>query len=186
MDATWAIETADESLPVGVRLRPLVGRSDRRGVFTEAFRATWPTGVRPVQWNVVDSDAGVLRGVHVHVRHDDYLIVIAGRATIGLRDLRRGSATVGRVALVQLDGSHRRAITIPHGVAHGFYFHERSTHLYAVSRYFDPTDELACHWADDELGLDWPFRGEPVLSERDAAAGTLAALLAAIEPFQPL
>src|SRR3972149_836293 len=83
------------SLPAGVRLLPLEMNRDDRGVFTEVFRRSWDIGVEPVQWNFVTSQAGVLRGVHVHVRHVDYLIVLEGRASIGLRDLRRGSPPEG-------------------------------------------------------------------------------------------
>src|SRR3990170_6547130 len=75
-------------LPAGVRLLPLEMNRDDRGVFTEVFRRSWDIGMEPVQWNFVTSQAGVLRGVHVHVRHVDYLIVLEGRASIGLRDLR--------------------------------------------------------------------------------------------------
>ncbi|MCH8346086.1 MAG: dTDP-4-dehydrorhamnose 3,5-epimerase family protein, partial [Chloroflexi bacterium] len=71
-------------LPAGVHLRPLQANEDDRGVFTEVFRKVWDTGVDPVQWNFVTSRAGVLRGVHVHVRHDDYLILVKGRASVGL------------------------------------------------------------------------------------------------------
>ena len=109
-----------------------------------------------MQWNAVWSEAGVLRGVHVHVRHDDYLTVPVGRASVGLRDLRRGSPTEGLTALVELGREQPGALVIPHGVAHGFYFHEPSLHVYAVSEYWDPADELACNWADPELGIEWP------------------------------
>jgi dTDP-4-dehydrorhamnose 3,5-epimerase len=169
----------------GVRFVSLTTHRDERGAFCELFREEWGAGVSPLQWNVVDSEPGVLRGVHVHVRHADYLTVVAGRATIGLRDLRAGSPTEGETALVELDGAARSAIAIPVGVAHGFLFHEPSTHVYAVSHYWDPADELACHWADPGLELAWPF--EPrLVSERDASAGSLADLLAELEPYQPL
>jgi dTDP-4-dehydrorhamnose 3,5-epimerase len=171
-------------LPSGVLLTDLAMHGDSRGVFTEAFRMEWSTGIQPVQWNVVSSRSGVLRGVHVHPSHDDYLIVISGTATVGLRDLRRGTDTTGLAATVDLSGDNLRAITIPHGVAHGFLFHESSTHLYAVSRYWDTSDELACFWGDEELGIDWPV--EPSLvSERDASAQSLKSLLNEIEQYQP-
>ncbi len=67
-------------LPEGVVLTALTPHADDRGVFTELFRECWPTAIRPIQWNVVSSKAGVLRGVHVHVRHDDYLTVASGAA----------------------------------------------------------------------------------------------------------
>jgi dTDP-4-dehydrorhamnose 3,5-epimerase len=158
---------------------------DQRGAFTEVYRREWDTGIAPVQWNAVTSDAGVLRGVHAHIRHDDYLLVLKGRASIGLRDLRQGSPTEGAAVLVELNAAELAALTIPHGVAHGFYFHEPSVHLYAVSRYWDPADELGCHWADAALEIPWPV-AHATVSERDAHAGPLSALLDQLAPWQPI
>ncbi|HEY7705195.1 MAG TPA: dTDP-4-dehydrorhamnose 3,5-epimerase family protein [Acidimicrobiia bacterium] len=158
---------------------------DDRGVFTELYRESWGVGVSPVQWNVVRSNRGVLRGVHVHPTHDDYLTVVSGRATVGLRDLRRASPTEGIATTVDLAGEALSSIVIPHGVAHGFLFHEPSIHVYAVSHYWDTDDELACVWSDPDLGIDWPF--EPTyISERDAEAQTFSQLLAVLEPLQPI
>jgi dTDP-4-dehydrorhamnose 3,5-epimerase len=173
------------NLPDGVALRPLTMNRDSRGSFTELFRDEWETGLSPVQWNAVSSEPGTLRGVHLHIRHDDYLTTLKGRASVGLRDLRRGSPTEGMSVLVELTEDPLAALLIPHGVAHGFYFPEPSLHLYAVTKYWDVDDELACHWADPDLGIFWP--AEPtIVSERDATAQSLAQLLDELEPLQPL
>jgi dTDP-4-dehydrorhamnose 3,5-epimerase len=149
---------------------------DGRGTFSEIFREEWDTGIRPVQWNVVRSRPGVLRGVHVHVRHEDYLVLLEGRATIGLKDLRERSPTAGLAAAVELREAESRAIRIPTGVAHGFFFHEPSLHVYSVSRYWDPEDELACRWDDPDLGIPWSVSPR-FLSRRDAGAPPLRVLL---------
>ena len=94
-------------LPTGVVLTGLSMHPDERGVFTEVFRKQWETGADPVQWNVVSSGEGVLRGVHVHPKHDDYLLILSGRATVGLQDLRRGIDTYGLAATVELSGDER-------------------------------------------------------------------------------
>jgi dTDP-4-dehydrorhamnose 3,5-epimerase len=177
--------TSTALLPDGTLLRPLDANADDRGVFTELYRASWDERAAPVQWNAVRSEANVLRGVHVHIRHDDYLTVPHGRALVGLRDLRRGSETEGVSALVELTGERPAALMIPHGVAHGFYFPETSLHIYGVTEYWDPSDELGCHWADEQLGIPWPVEA-PRLSERDAASQSLQALLDQLEPEQPL
>ncbi|MCG8456765.1 MAG: dTDP-4-dehydrorhamnose 3,5-epimerase family protein [Holophagales bacterium] len=171
-------------LPAATFLTELTPHADERGVFTELFRASWPTAVHPVQWNMVTSEPGVLRGVHVHPRHDDYLMIARGRASVGLRDLRRGSPTHGLSTVVEMRGDRPMALSIPHGVAHGFYFHEPSIHIYAVSHYWDPADELACHWADPDLELGWRVTS-PTLSPRDRLAPPLGGLLQQLEPFQP-
>jgi dTDP-4-dehydrorhamnose 3,5-epimerase len=179
------MNVAASQLPAGTLLRPLEAHEDERGAFMELFRAEWATGVAPIQWNAVRSEAGVLRGTHVHIRHDDYLTVPFGRASVGLRDLRRGSPTEGLSALVELSAESPAALAIPHGVLHGFYFHEPSLHVYAVSEYWDPADELGCHWADPELEIPWPASSARV-SERDEQAQPLRALLAELEPSQPI
>lgn len=176
---------ADTMLPAGVVVRPLAAHVDERGTFTELYRLEWATGVTPIQWNAVRSDGGVLRGVHVHLRHDDYLTVPYGRAVVGLRDLRRGSPTEGLSGVVELGGDQQAALVIPHGVAHGFYFLEPSVYVYAVTEYWDPNDELVCHWADPELQIPWPVRSAQV-SERDAKSQSLRDLLRQLEPWQPI
>jgi len=179
-------EMAGEQLPIaGTRLRALRTLPDARGSLTELFREAWATGVVPLQWNFVRSERNVLRGVHVHPRHDDYLIVLSGRVGAGMRDLRRGSPTEGQAVLVDLSGDTMSALTIPHGVAHGFYFHEPSLHVYAVSEYWDPEDELGCHWRDPGLQIPWPSP-RALISGRDEEAPPLRVLLDRLEPWQPI
>ena len=55
----------------GVRLLPLHPHHDERGTFTEVFAAHWGAGIDPAQWSVVHSAPGVLRGMHLHLRHDE-------------------------------------------------------------------------------------------------------------------
>ena len=112
-------------LPNGVGVSRLEPHRDSRGTFTELFRSSWGLDVEPVQWNVVHSEAHVLRGVHAHHRHSDYLTVVSGRATIGLHDLRADSPTRGLGTIVELDADAPTGLTIPPGVAHGFYLHAR-------------------------------------------------------------
>ena len=162
-------------LPDGALLHDLDPHEDDRGVFTELFRDSWELPVAPAQWNVVRSAENVLRGVHVHWRHADFLTVVAGRATIGLFDLRERSPTEGVGTTIELTAERPKAITIPTGVARGFYFHESSIHVYAVSHEWDPADELGCRWDDPALAIPWPC-SDPLLSNRDRELGGLSAL----------
>lgn len=164
------------SLPHDLGLHTLEPHRDDRGTFLELYREEWPTGVAPIQWNAVDTKAGVLRGVHVHLRHDDYLVVVRGRATVGVQDLRHGSPTEGAAACVELSDERPTAISIPHGIAHGFYFQQPSIHIYSVSHYWDMADELGCRWDDPGLEIPWPQRVAQI-SPRDAALPSLDTLL---------
>jgi dTDP-4-dehydrorhamnose 3,5-epimerase len=165
------------ALPEGLLIRPLEPHGDDRGTFVELHRREWDTRVDPIQWNAAHSNPGVLRGVHVHPRHDDYLTLVRGRAIVGVRDLRDHSPTAGAAACIELRAERPKALTIPHGVAHGFYFAEPSTHVYAVSHYWDMADELGCRWDDPALEIPWPQR-EAQISPRDEALPAMEELLA--------
>ncbi|MBJ7354277.1 MAG: dTDP-4-dehydrorhamnose 3,5-epimerase family protein [Thermoleophilaceae bacterium] len=163
-------------LPEGVELHELTPHRDGRGVFTELFRAEWGSTAEPVQWNAVRSNADVLRGVHVHLVHDDYLTVVDGRMTLGLCDLRPTSPTYRMALTLDLDSAAPRAVAIPHGVAHGFHFEADSIHVYAVSHYWNLDDELGCRWDDPGLGIPWTHK-DAHISQRDADLPSLDQLL---------
>ncbi len=173
-----------EMLPHGVQLTPLGMNRDHRGIVTELFRQSWLPESALLQWNGVCSEAKVLRGVHVHVEHVDYVVVLRGRARFGLVDLRPGSPSEGRRAELELSGDALQALLIPPGVAHGFYFYEPALHVYGVSRYWDPADELGCRFDDPDLGLCWPTAA-PILSPRDERLPPLAALRGRIPAWSP-
>lgn len=170
-------------LPAGMKRRPLEPHADDRGVFTEILRESWELGPRPVQWNVVRSGPGTVRGLHVHLIHLDYWMLVRGVATVGFRDLRKHSPTAGMAGALYLDGQVPEILVIPPGVGHGFQFHETSIHVYAVTHYWNLADELGCRWNDPALGIPWP---EPtaVLSDRDRLAQPLEGLLRELEPHQ--
>jgi dTDP-4-dehydrorhamnose 3,5-epimerase len=162
---------------LGLRWVDLAPHPDERGSFVEFFREEWRAGPEPRQWNAVRSGAGVVRGVHVHAHHHDYLTVVSGTLVLGLHDLRPDSPTHGLAGFLTLSEATPAAVAIPPGVCHGFWFPEPSVHVYGVSEYWNAHDELACRFDDPALGLDWPVR-QPLLSERDREAGSLAAMRA--------
>jgi len=168
------------ALPEGVALKALTPHRDSRGTLVEIYRDMWDLGCRPVQVNAVTSGANVLRGVHVHVAHTDHLVVVAGKMILGLHDMRDKSPTAGMSCLVELDAANPRAAMIPVGVAHGFYFPEPSLTVYGVSQYWNEDDEFGCRWECPELKLPFPATN-PLLSDRDAAAGDYAELRAAFQ-----
>lgn len=160
-----------------VELFVLTAHHDQRGSLTEVMRTNWTT-TAPVQWNVVHSTANVLRGVHGHRLHDDYLTVAARCAIFGLHDLRPASPTFKVSQMITVDARQPRAIRIPTGVAHGFYFPVTSTLIYGVTRYWDGSDEFGCRFNDPALGLTWPTDA-PLLSATDQRLGDYDNFLAA-------
>lgn len=169
--------TLEPEAILDLHLVDLTPHVDERGSFVELFREEWRTGPPPRQWNAVRSDAGVLRGVHVHAHHHDYLTVVSGTLVLGLYDLRPDSPSHGVSGFLTLSEAVPAAVAIPPGVCHGFWFPEPSVHVYGVSEYWDVQDELGCRFDDPALGLDWPT-GNPLLSARDREAGSLAVMRA--------
>ena len=161
------------------QLIPLATHRDTRGALTEIFRRDWPDVVAPVQWNFVRSERNVMRGVHVHVTHVDYLVALQGRMLVGLCNLRDGSRSARDGSIVELYGEDLRALVIPPGVAHGFYFPEPALFVYGVTHRWNPVnDEWGCRWNDPALGIPWPADcTSPEMSARDAEAGSLEQLL---------
>lgn len=165
-------------LPAGVTRRPLKTYPDERGDFTEFFRNEWQRSPLPIQWNISRSRPNVLRGVHVHARHWDYLCVIEGGMTIGLHDMRPDDLSARRSATLRLSGDVLEVLAIPPGVAHGFYAINHSTYVIGASSYYDPTDHRRCRWNCPELDIHWQC-SEPELSPADRNAPGYSELAAA-------
>lgn len=159
----------------GVLVRPLERLDDDRGTLTEVFRDEWTIPIQPTQWNIVQSEPGVVRGVHCHVIHTDYLTVVAGELILGLFDARAGSSTFGVSELHRIPAL-TDGIVVPVGVAHGFCFEVPTTMAYGVSHVWNLADELGCRWDDPDLHIEWPCT-DPVLSERDRTAGSLREMI---------
>lgn len=145
----------------GVRLRALDMHKDDRGWFTEFFRSEWDSGIEPAQWSIVRSEGGVLRGMHLHRRHEEFVLVVQGRLSIGLYDMRPGSPTEGTSSLLEMTGQDLVSLSFPRGVIHGWYSHVPTLHIQGVSETYDAygaDDNLGCHWSDPALRIPWPAR----------------------------
>ena len=163
----------------GVVTQSLQVHRDERGSFREIFKDLWGTPLHPTQWSVVHSRENVLRGPHLHLEHDEYFLLLQGRAFVGLRDVRPGSPTRDRSCLIELTEDEETAVIFPRGFLHGWYFPVQSTHIQAVSQAYEeyhPHDNLGCLWSDPELEIPWPCR-DPILANRAGSFPPLSALL---------
>jgi dTDP-4-dehydrorhamnose 3,5-epimerase len=165
-------------------------RPDPRGLFFEWFtdpEFTAMTGHRLDfrQANVSVSSAGVLRGLHfaqVPPGQAKYVTCLRGAVFDVAVDVRVGSPTFGRWDSVLLDDRDHRSIYLSEGLAHGFLaLQDDSTVSYLCSAGYSPDREHTIRPTDPAIGIDWPLvdGAEPNLSERDAAAPTLADVQAA-------
>lgn len=160
----------------GVGAHDLDRRHDHRGWECFSRGATVPTAGATPQTLVVRSHRGVLRGAYVHPGTAAQLSLIEGAAVLGLHDLRPASPTYGRNVTIELGERYAQsAVRVPAGVAYALWFTADAVHALASERVFDLVDEYVCRWDDPGLGFRWqPV--DPVLSTRDALAGSLNAL----------
>lgn len=164
-------------------LTPRVFR-DGRGFFAEsynrrAFAEAAGADIDFVQDNHSRSSRGVLRGLHYQLppRAQGKLVrVVSGEIFDVAVDVRRGSPTFGRWFGIVLSAETGNQLWIPPGFAHGFLtLSETADVLYKASDYWDPASERSIAWNDPDIAIDWTLEGEPILSDKDAAAPPLAA-----------
>ncbi|WP_173523176.1 dTDP-4-dehydrorhamnose 3,5-epimerase family protein [Nonomuraea antri] len=158
--------------------------TDPRGAFLEAFHASrLPRRFDVAQINCSISARGVLRGVHfadVPPSQAKYVMCVAGEVLDVVVDLRTGSPTFGRWEAVTLDEHTRKGMFVAEGLGHAFMaLSEQATVVYLCSQPYNPGREHGVHPLDPELGIAWPAGIEPLLSDKDAAAPTLAEALSA-------
>jgi len=161
--------------------------ADARGVFFEwftdqEFAATTGHRLDLHQANVSVSAAGVLRGLHfaqLPPSQAKYVTCLRGSVFDVVVDIRVGSPTFGRWDSVLLDDVARRTIYLSEGLAHGFLaLQDDSTVAYLCSAGYSPDREHTISALDPAVGIEWPVSA-PTLSDRDAAAPTLAEVRAA-------
>lgn len=170
-------------LPGLVVVEPRVFRDDR-GFFLEPYHAPrYKAGgitVDFVQDNHSFSTHGVLRGLHFQKSPGQAKLIRCARGRIWdvAVDIRPGSETFGKWWGLELDSESHRQLFIPVGFAHGFcVLSPEAEVMYKCSSIYDPATEAGIAWNDPQIGVQWPI-SEPVVSQRDIDAPTLAKYLA--------
>ena len=161
-------------------LAPTV-HADERGFFVETYRRSTygELGVPDelVQQNHSRSRRGVVRGMHLQVGEGIGKLVRCARGAIldVVVDVRRGSPSFGEWEAFELTDENHHQVWCPVGFAHGFcVLSEVADVMYAQSGYYAPDLERGIHYADPDVGIEWPDGLELIPSERDARAPRLA------------
>jgi len=147
---------------------------DERGSFSETFNQEIREsigGASFVQDNESHSKRGVLRGLHYQVLKPQGKLVrvVAGEVFDVIVDLRKCSPTFGKHCSVVLSGQNRNILWVPEGFAHGFLtLSESAVLLYKCTDRYSPQHERTLMWNDPDLGIQWPLKGNPLLSPKDA------------------
>jgi len=156
---------------------------DPRGVFLEWFKGSVVEGavghrLGLAQANHSVSSKGTLRGIHfadVPPGQAKYVYCTRGAVLDVIVDIRVGSPTFGVSDAVRLDDEDRRGVYLAEGLGHAFMaLTEDANVTYLCSEPYNPTGEHGTHPLDPDLDLPWPADIAPLLSDKDAAAPTLA------------
>lgn len=146
---------------------------DNRGFFMETYQNEryQEYGISQifVQDNLSFSVQSTLRGLHYQVKHPQAKLVqvITGEIFDVAVDIRYNSPTFRKWTGAYLSDQNKRQLFIPEGFAHGFCVMSKAAHfLYKCSDYYAPEDEYGIHWADSDIGIDWPVKN-PIVSEKD-------------------
>ena len=147
---------------------------DNRGYFMETYKKSDfdAAGLKYdfVQDNQSKSKKGVLRGLHFQKKFPQAKLVrvLEGEVFDVCVDLRKNSPTFGKWHGVILSAEKGNQFMIPRGFAHGFVvLSDTATFCYKCDELYHPEDEGGIMWNDPEIGIDWKYDGEPLLSEKD-------------------
>ena len=151
---------------------------DERGFFMESFREIDVPGLpKLIQDNLSRSKKGVLRGLHYQKAPQaigKLVRCVRGRIFDVAVDIRKGSATYGKWASLELSDEGNTMFWIPTGFAHGFYtLSESADVMYKVSGYWSAEVDRGVRWNDPAIGVRWP-KGDVLVSPKDAELPLLA------------
>lgn len=155
---------------------------DARGWFAETWsrRTLAEAGVGHdfVQDNqAFNAKAGTVRGLHFQQSpHPQAKLVRVLRGEIFdvAVDVRAGSPTYGRWVGAKLTAEGGEQLLVPRGFAHGYCTLTDNCELfYKVDGLYAPQTEGALIWNDPDVGIEWPWSGEVILSDKDRVAPRL-------------
>ena len=155
---------------------------DERGFFREWFKIGdfEDQGIEfhARQANLSMSARNVVRGLHYSLAPEGQAKVVTcvyGELDDVIVDVRVGSASFGSWEMVHLAAGEERSVLLPAGVAHGFCVtSERAALSYLLSSPFNAGAELEINPFDEEINVVWTIPGDAIVSEKDAAAPSLA------------
>ena len=177
---------------IGIESSPIEGTAvivpevfeDDRGFFFESYRVDQfrelglPTEF--VQDNHSRSAKGVVRGLHFQWEPPmgKLMRVTQGAAFLVAVDLRKGSPTIGKWFGQVFTAEEKKQLWAPASFARGFCALTDAVEIeYLTTGTYNAKGEAGIRWNDPAIGIEWPVP-DPVLSDRDRNAPTLAEWLA--------
>jgi NDP-hexose 3,5-(Or5-) epimerase len=176
------MQITEMTVPNAYRITPR-RHPDHRGHFFEAFRAEalseaigYPFVVGQANYSV--SRRNTVRGIHgttVPPGQAKLVTCVRGSVLDVVVDLRVGSPTFGRWELTRQDEESGIAVYLADGLGHAFLaLSDDARMCYLCSQAYVPGTMIEVNPLDPEIGIPWELTGPPIMSDKDAAAPTLA------------
>lgn len=158
---------------------------DARGYFTESYNINdfKKNGITDIfiQDNFSFSLKGVLRGMHFQKKpHETSKLVqcVIGEIYDVIVDIRPESPTFRQWEGFVLSKENKKILYVPKGFAHGFYVTgDHAGVTYKVDETFYPECDGVVNWNDKDIGIEWPIKGDIIISEKDKNAQTLREII---------
>lgn len=137
----------------------------------QIFESAVGRGINFVQDSHSKSSKGVLRGLHFQLppyAQGKLVRCVVGEVFDVAVDARKSSPTFGKWVGVHLSGQNKRQLWIPEGFAHGFLVLSKTAEfLYKKTNYYAPDFDRGIKWDDPTIGVEWPGKGDFILSAKD-------------------
>jgi NDP-hexose 3,5-(Or5-) epimerase len=178
-DSTQITELA---VPDAYRIMPMK-HPDLRGHFFEAYRADvlsdligYPFVVG--QGNYSLSSRNTLRGIHgttIPPGQAKLVTCVRGAVLDVVVDLRVGSPTFGVYDITPQDEDSGVAVYLADGLGHAFLaLTDDACMSYLCSTEYQPGTMIEVDPLDPDIGIPWGLTEEPIMSDKDRNAPTLA------------
>ncbi len=155
----------------GVVVKELKVIADGRGRLFEMLRSDWPLFERFGQAYITTCKPGYAKAWHCHRSQKDNLIVVKGKARIGLWDGRKDSPTFGKTNEFVASGEKPTLLLVPENVFHGFSALGKAEAMLVniptnLFNYEHP-DELRKPFNSSEIKFEWGARKGDMLQTEE-------------------
>ncbi len=159
---------------------------DERGFFMESYRqdelAKAGISADFVQDNHSRSRVrNIVRGLHFQWDKPmaKLMCVTRGAAFLVAVDLRKGSPTLGKWVGIEASEDNKKQLYAPASFARGFQTLTDICEIqYKCDAFYNPNAQGEIAWDDPAIGIDWPIKEPPLVSEKNKHSPSLADWLA--------
>lgn len=170
----------------GVYICTPVVHEDKRGFFMETYREDELAKADIQEVFVQDNHSrstvrNTVRGLNFQWKPPmaKLMRVTRGSAFLVAVDLRKSSPTLGKWVGIEANEDNKKQLYAPGSFARGFQTLTDICEVqYKCSAFHNQEGEAEIAWNDSAIGIDWPIKDTPLLSERSKTAPSLTEWLA--------